>query len=137
MDHRSLLGLKGISMAGRAESRRFTTDLKAAHANGLVSKAPHFNSVSNYLAKPELTDTLKNLVTLSSLPLRAIETDFAVGSSGFSTSRFVRWFNKKYGRETDNRTWVKCHLMCGVKTKVVTAIDISGWAAHDTNYLSR
>ncbi len=115
-------------------SRRFTTDLKAAHANGLVSRAPHFNSVSNYLAKPELTDTLKSLVTLSSLPLRAIETDFAVDSSGFSTSRFVRWFNKKYGRETDNRTWVKCHLMCGVKTKVVTAIDISGWAAHDTNY---
>lgn len=115
-------------------SRRFATDLKAAHANGLVSRAPHFNSVSNYLAKPELTDTLKNLVTLSSLPLKAIETDFAVDSSGFSTSRFVRWFNKKYGHETDNRTWVKCHLMCGVKTKVVTAIDISGWTAHDTNY---
>ena len=24
--------------------------------------------------------------------------------------------------------------MCGVNTKVVTAVDISGWAAHDTNY---
>ena len=46
----------------------------------------------------------------------------------------MRWFNKKYGREVDNREWVKVHLMCGVNTKVVTAVDISGWAANDTNY---
>jgi transposase len=90
--------------------------------------------VSNYLSSPELTDVLKELITASSLPLKAIETDFAVDSSGFSTSRFVRWFNKKYGREMDNREWVKAHLMCGVNTKVVTAVDISGWTAHDTNY---
>jgi hypothetical protein len=45
----------------------------------------------------------------------------------------VRWFNKKYGRVTNNREWVKCHLMCGVRTKVVTAVDISGWAANYTN----
>jgi hypothetical protein len=25
-------------------------------------------------------------------------------------------------------------LMCGVKTKIVTSADISGWTAHDTNY---
>ena len=63
-----------------------------------------------------------------------METDFAVDSSGFSTCRYVRWFNKKYGREVDNRAWVKCHLMCGVNTKIVTAVDISGWAANDTTY---
>jgi transposase len=68
------------------------------------------------------------------LPLKAVEVDFAVDSSGFSTSRYVRWFNRKYGRETDNREWVKVHLACGVNTKVVTAVDISGWTAHDTNY---
>ncbi len=115
-------------------SRRFTSDLHDAYANGLIDSRPHFNSVSNYLSKPELTDLLKSLITASSLPLKAVETDFAVDSSGFSTCRYVRWFNRKYGRETDNRTWVKCHLMCGVNTKVVTAVDISGWTAHDTNY---
>jgi len=115
-------------------SRRFTTDLREAFVGRLIDSMPHFNSVSNYMTKPELADILKDLVTLSSLPLKAVETDFAVDSSGFSTSRFVRWFNRKYGRETDNREWVKCHLMCGVQTKVVTAVDISGWTAHDTNY---
>ena len=115
-------------------SRRFTTDLRDAFVSGHVNSTPHFNSVSNYMAKPELTDTLKSLITMSSLPLKAVETDFAVDSSGFSTSRFVKWFNKKYGREVDNREWVKVHLMCGTNTKIVTSVDISGWAAHDTTY---
>jgi Transposase DDE domain len=71
---------------------------------------------------------------VSSLPLKGIENNFAVDSSGFSTCRFVRWFNKKYGREIDNREWVKVHLMCGVDTKIVTSVDVSGWAANDTPY---
>ena len=75
-------------------SRRFTSDLRDAYANGLIDSRPHFNSVSNYLSSPELTDVLKELITASSLPLKAIETDFAVDSSGFSTSRFVRWYSK-------------------------------------------
>ena len=63
-----------------------------------------------------------------------METQFAADSSGFTTSRFIRWYNKKYGREIDNREWVKVHLMCGVNTHVVTSVDVSGWESHDTNY---
>ncbi len=114
--------------------RRFTSDLRQAFVDGQVNSMPSFNSISHYMRNPELADILKSLITASSLPLKAVETDFAADSSGFSTSRYVRWFNKKYGRETDNREWVKCHLMCGVNTKTVSAVDISGWTAHDTNY---
>ena len=39
--------------------------------------------------------------------------------------RFDRWYDAKYGAEKSQRTWVKCHLMCGVKTNVVTAVEIS------------
>ncbi len=115
-------------------ARRFTSDLRDAFVGGHVDSTPHFNSVNRYLSDPQLTGVFKELITASSLPLKAVESDFAVDSSGFSTSRFVRWFNKKYGREIDNREWVKVHLMCGVNTKVVTAVDISGWAANDTTY---
>jgi len=114
--------------------RRFNSDLRQAFVEGHVNSMPSFNSLSNYMAKPELTGILKNLITASSLPLKAVETDFAVDSSGFSTSRFVRWYNKKYGREVDNRQWLKCHLMCGVRTKIVTSVEVSGWMAHDTNF---
>ena len=44
-------------------SRRFTTDLRDAFVEGLIDSTPHFNSVSNYLAKPVRTDTLKSLIT--------------------------------------------------------------------------
>jgi hypothetical protein len=54
-------------------SRRFTSDLHDAYTAGLIDSKPHFNSVSNYLSKPELTDILKELITASSLPLKAIE----------------------------------------------------------------
>lgn len=117
-------------------ARRFTSDLRDAKADGLIGSEPHFNSVSNYLASAELTPILKQLIAVSSLPLKAIETDFAVDSSGFGTSRFVKWFNKKYGRELDNREWVKVHLMCGVTTHTVTSADISGWEANDTSFFA-
>ena len=73
------------------------TDLREAHAKGFISKTPHFNTIFNYLEDKNLTPILRELITRSSLPLKAIETDFAVDSSGFSTSRFVRWFDQKYG----------------------------------------
>jgi transposase len=115
-------------------ARRFTSDLREALHEGHIVSAPHFNSVGNYLASPDLTPILQSLVTASSLPLRAVETEFAVDSSGFGTSRFVRWYNKKYGREIDNREWVKCHLMCGVRTNIVTSVEMSNWAANDSPF---
>ncbi|MGI8810383.1 MAG: transposase [Acidimicrobiales bacterium] len=118
----------------RFSSRRFTSDLRAVQEQGLISRVPHFNSVSHHMSSPALTPVLKELITLSSLPLKAVETDFAVDSSGFSTSRFIKWFNKKYGKEVDNREWVKVHLMCGVNTTIVTSAEMSGWAAADTNF---
>ena len=115
-------------------TRRFVSDMREAQADGLMATLPHFNRVSDYLSKPELTPVYQSLIAASSIPLKAVETDFAIDSSGFGTSRFVRWFNKKYGRELDNREWVKAHLTCGVKTHIVTAVEISGWAANDTNF---
>ena len=117
-------------------SRRFTSDLQEAHNKGFITRPAHFNTVSKYMSLPDMTPILMDLVTAASLPLSKVETQFAVDSSGLSTSRFVRWFNKKYGKEVDNREWVKCHLMCGVQTNVVTSVEISGWTAHDTNFFA-
>ena len=38
------------------------------------------------------------------------------------TSRFTRWFDQKYGTKMEKADWVKAHVMCGVKTNVVTAV---------------
>jgi len=115
--------------------RRFISDLNDAHTKGYISDVPHFNSIFNYLENPALGPILTNLITQSSLPLKAVESDFAVDSTGFSTSRFVRWFDHKYGVIRQEHDWVKCHLMCGVKTNVVTAVEIHERDASDTKML--
>ncbi len=115
-------------------ARRFASDMRDALARGYVSKAPSFNSVFDYLQMESLTPYLKQLIAESALPLKSIESDFAVDSSGFSTSSYVRWFDVKYGNNEDWHDWVKMHLMCGVKTHIVTSVEISRATANDSPY---
>jgi Transposase DDE domain len=107
-------------------------DLADAHAKGYLVRVPHFNSIFNYLEMPELTPILCTLIERSSLPLKAIETRFAVDSSGFSTCRFVRWYDAKYGQEMEKHEWIKAHIMCGVTTNIVTSVEITGGYANDS-----
>ena len=113
-------------------SRRFACDLGDAHALGYLSHLMNSVSVCSYLENDLLTPVLRQLVVRSSLPLRALETDFAPDSSGFSTSRFVRWFDEKQGVRRSEHDWVKAHIMTGVKTNVVTAVEIHGRHAADS-----
>jgi transposase len=115
--------------------RRFMSDLRDAQKNGFVTHTPHFNSIFNVLENPDLTPALHAMIRESSLPLRTVETVFAPDSSGFSTSRFVRWFDEKYGVERSGHDWVKVHIMCGVKTNIVTAAEIHGRDANDSPIL--
>lgn len=116
--------------------RRFMCDLRYAHDKGYIERLPCYNSIFNYFEDELLTPYLKMLIEESSLPLTAIESDFAVDSSGFSTSRFVQWSNAKYTNHKllEARDWVKVHLICGVKTNVVTAVEISDRFAGDSPY---
>lgn len=82
---------------------------------------------------------LEMLIEESSLPLPAIESDFAVDSSGFSTCRFFQWVDAKYTNPQlmSKREWIKVHLMCGVKTNVVTAVQISDRYANDSPFFKQ
>jgi transposase len=91
--------------------------------------------VLNALENPDLGPILRLLITESSQPLKAVETDFAVDSSGFTTCRFESWFDHKYGTPRRQHTWVKAHIMCGVKTNVVTAVEIHDKDAADNKQL--
>lgn len=79
----------------------------------------------------DLTPILHDLIAMSCAPLRMVETSFAPDSSGFSTSRFDRWFDEKYGRQRSQRLWVKAHVMTGTKTNVVTAAAATDRDAND------
>ena len=116
--------------------RRAMSDIRNAKANGLLTKMPSFTSIFRYLEDPALTPLLKTLIEQNALPLKSVETDFAVDSSGFATSTYHRWFDHKWGREIKESQWVKCHLLCGVKTNIVTAVEVTATPTNDSPFLA-
>lgn len=116
--------------------RRFMSDLKIAKYFGLIDKTPCYASVGHFMQRGELSVTLKYLIQLSSLPLKNVEEDFAVDSSGFSTSRFARWFNHKYGKEDKRRIWLKAHVCSGVKTNIITSVEVTEGRGADSPQLT-
>ena len=118
--------------------RRFNSDLREAHARGYLSKLPSYNSIFDYFQMESLTPYLKQLIVESSLPLKSVEFNFAVDSSGFCTGQYNQWLQEKYGASKIVRQqhWLKVHLMCGVKTNVVTSVEITHNNAGDSLFFS-
>ena len=113
-------------------SRRFSSDLREAHDRGFMSRPIPGMKMVQFMEDEAFTPILKQLVHQSSLPLRAVETDFAIDSSGFSSNKFDRWFDEKWGVPRKQAVWVKCHIACGVKTNIVTAVRILDKDAADS-----
>jgi len=105
-------------------SRRFSSDLREAHARGYLATPIPGAKVPSFMENPEFTPILKALIAKSAAPLKAVEMRFAIDSSGFSTNKFERWYDHKYGVTRLKHVWVKAHIACGVKTNVVTAVRI-------------
>ncbi|MFH1133508.1 MAG: transposase [Nanoarchaeota archaeon] len=113
-------------------SRRCISDLEIAKKLGYVTKSPHFNTVLKIQKDPELTKYLMHLVKVAGIPLQKVEHDFAIDSSGFSTSQFGRWFDVRLGSENEKRTYKKVHLTCGVITNIITAVKITPGTCNDS-----
>ncbi len=123
--------------------RRFVSDLKDAHGKGYLSALPSYNTMFRYFESEMLTPYLQMLIEESALPLSAIEQDFAADSSGLSTGVYLRWSDVKWGKartlfgdkqpnQINKRDWIKIHIMTGVTTNVVTAVEVTDSTAGDS-----
>jgi len=61
-----------------------------------------------------MTGVLTALIEESAKPLAAVESDFAIDSTGIGTTTYRRWYDHKWGKERSIQTWVKVHAMTGV-----------------------
>jgi len=107
-------------------ARRTISDLELAKRAGYISQVPHFNTILNYFDDAGMRIVLNYLIQVSSLPLKQVEENFAVDSTGFGTHRFDRWIDvrNKFGYR-GRKGYVKAHICTGVKTNVVTACEIT------------
>ncbi len=118
-------------------SRRLISDLEIAKQQGFISKVYDFTILMDYMRDPRMQRIFEELYKLAALCVKPLETDFAVDSSGFSTSQFGRWFDHKWGKETERRQWVKAHIMVGTVTNTITSIEITDGHSADSPRFER
>jgi len=104
--------------------RRAHTLYRNAEGREQINHAPHFNAVGRLLNKEDLTPMLHNLLNITAMPLKDIETTFAPDSSGFRTTTFDQYPIYKYGTEKVHR-WLKAHILVGVKTNVIASARVT------------
>ena len=119
----------------RLSRRRVMTDLGRLLERGFIDEAPSDSGLSRFMDHASTTSLLKYLIIISSLPLASAETRFAIDGSGFETQTYRREYNPKKGREERIAEKVKAHVLCGTKTHVVAAAEVSEGTHHDSPLL--
>ena len=100
-------------------------------SDAVECRIPKFNTVNYYIRSSWLAKVLLDLITVSALPLRGVENDFAVDGTGWSCHQHERWIDYRLKSESDRHGWVKLHLVTGVKTNIVAAAVVSSSSRHD------
>jgi transposase len=98
---------------------------------------PHPYTTLRIMRKPETADIIKRLIEESAKPLREIEVDFALDATGISQMAYVKWFDKKWGKDRREKKWLKLHAMCGVTTLVVTGVEVTPGNKNDSPELPK
>ncbi|MGI0058478.1 MAG: transposase [Nitrosotalea sp.] len=107
----------------QVSSRRSISLFGIDKEKGLITHTPHFNSIQNFLSNPIITPILHDLIAITSAPLREVETEFAIDSTGFRTRCFGAYCEGKYPSKREH-IWIKLHASCGVKTNIITSVEI-------------
>ena len=99
---------------------------------GIISfDIPCFKTLSNYNASNSLQVILEKLIEESSRPLSAIEHDFATDATGIKTKLFSSWYSLRCRKKIRKRDHVTVHISAGIKSKIVTAINVENERGKD------
>lgn len=112
-------------------SRRAKTLYDNSQERKQISRNPNYNAINMFLNSEDITPILHNLLTISALPLKSVETCFAQDSSGFSTTQFSQYFIQKH-RSQKRHNWIKAHILVGVKTNVIVSARITEENTNDS-----
>ena len=105
-------------------SRRAHSHYKEAEAKGQISKAPNYNMINKRLNDVKITPVLQELLHITAMPLKSIETKFSPDSTGFRTTQFSDYCEQKHGTKKQHK-WIKCHAITGNTTNIVVSAIIT------------
>ena len=96
---------------------------------------PCFKTLSNYRVNNSLQIILDKLIEESSKPLSVIEHDFATDATGIKTKLFSSWYSIRCKKEIKKRDHLTVHITTGVKSNVVTALNVEIKSGNDNKIL--
>lgn len=121
-EHDMLLA-SALKVYSQFSLRRFMSDLNEAKEKGLVKQKPCFASVGHFMQQEKLTPKLKALIQESASVLKTVETQFAIDSTGFRTTKFNEYCKDKHDTNKSHK-WLKLHALVGCKTNIICACDV-------------
>ena len=86
----------GVQTYSMLPGRRAASLVRDAADKGFLEAVPSYNSMFHYLESTDMTDVLKRLIEESAKPLVAVESQFAIDSTGIGTTTYRRWFDHKW-----------------------------------------
>jgi len=99
---------------------------------GVISyHIPCFKTLSNYRENNCLQEILDVLIEESSKPLSKIEHDFATDATGIRTKLFSSWYSIRCQKEIKKRDHLTIHITTGVKSNIVTALNVETKSGND------
>lgn len=101
------------------------------HHNVIDVKIPCFKTLCNYQANERVRYYLNRLIEVSSKPLNIIETCFATDMNGVRTNNFTSWFSIRTGKTIEKRDHIATHITTGIKSNIVTAVDVCVKSGND------
>ena len=102
-----------------------------AAERGQIARAPSYSMSSIVLNREDVTPILHDMIAKVALPLAALEENFALDSSGFRTTCYGEYCQEAHGKSNEN-TWLKAHIIIGVRTHVIPKVIVTGAAGSDT-----
>jgi transposase len=92
---------------------------------------PSYTSILKTIADESLTPVIETLVAESSRPLKEIETDFAVDSTGFGVGQYYRHYSVKRKALSRREEFLKLHACVGIQTHIFAAVRVTDGHVHD------
>lgn len=121
---RDLVFSAGLKLYSNVSGRIICSDLEQAKLAGYISKAPHFNTLSDFFKCTATKELLEKLLTITALPLKHLEDSYSMDSSGFGTYQHFQYRQIRYGlyEEKLEKGWkifLKGHVCIGTRTNAI------------------
>ena len=99
--------------------------LKEEREGGRITQIPKASTILNFFNSTKATEVLNQLIGVTCIPFKPLETEFAIDSTFFPIPRKHRWYDEKSGKAKEKLLTFKAHVSSGINTNVVAAIRVT------------